>query len=181
MKKSHGLNYTTPVQIPTIKWKGSHEADCPEDKDKSESLCYKKCKDVYNQCYTDVPGIPTNCMPLKGLTYQPKPKSCPPGYVFDGVTSCKNSYVPKTYAKKSVPASCPNDHDTIGGSCYQNCDPKFILDDDGNQIKLEHVENLPWYCGAPHHDKARSFYTVGIPFYFAKQHAKVRAVDYSQK
>ena len=181
MGKSHGLNYITSTQLPKTTWKGSHEADCNDNEDKTESLCYKKCENKYGECYTDVPGIPTNCMPKKGLTYQPKITGCGEGYVFDGQSNCNNSYVPKTYAKKSVPAFCPNNHDTIGGLCYKNCDPKTILDNNGNNIKLKRIEGIPFSCGAPHHNKYLPFYTVGMPFYFPKVYPKVRAVDYSSK
>lgn len=177
-----GLNYIINTNTPKTISKKSKPATCKSNREKAQGLCYIKCSEKYGECYETVPGIPTNCQPLKGLSYKPKiaDNACGEGYVFDGENSCVNSYVPKTYTKGNEAIICPNGHSKVQGLCYEKC--PTIRDDEGNQIKLGHIDIAGGYCAPPRGKSYPPSYTAsGAPFSIPKTYTKVRAVAMSSK
>ena len=177
-----GLNYIINTSTPKTISKKSKPATCKSNRERAQGLCYIKCSEKYGECYETVPGIPTNCQPLKGLSYKPKiaDKACGEGYVFDGENSCVNSYVPKTYAKGNEAIICPNGHSKVQGLCYEKC--PFIKDDEGKQIKLGHIDIAGGFCAPPRGKSYPPSYTAaGAPFSIPKTYTKVRAVAMSSK
>jgi len=187
-----GLSYFVQTSVPKINAKNSYEANCKSNRDKDESLCYKKCSDVFqDNCLEAMPGFPTQCQESKGVMYIPPiaDKPCPDGYVFDGVDSCKNSYVAQVYGKGLIAASCPDGNEQIGPLCYRQC-PR--IDQNGNltsennskTIQLGHIDGvgLAGFCGPPRFGAHPPFYSAGgAPFYFPKITRKIRKVAYSTK
>jgi hypothetical protein len=158
---------------------------CKSNREKAQSLCYEKCADVHGKCFDTIPGIPTNCKPLRGLTYQPpvSDKPCGSGYVYDGQNSCNNNYVPKTYAKSNAAIQCPNDHSKVAGLCYEKC-PKIEETVNGKKttIQLGHIDAGLGFCAPPKNGKYPPFYTVeGAPFSFPGIYTKVRKIAMSTK
>jgi hypothetical protein len=172
---SRGLSYETKFIGATINGKRSFEAGCKSNREKKDSLCYLKCDDKYGECYRANPGAVTECMPKKGVSYLPNFEDCPSGYTFDGGLMCVNSYVPRTYAKKTVTADCTGDRDQIAGSCYDKC-PK-IRDGKGGEIQLKHLEGVPTQCVPPR----GGTYPALVLSYVPETYAKKRAVAMSKK
>lgn len=180
--KTHGLTYRIDTSVPITRSKYSYEAGCHSNREKAESLCYHKCSDVYDECYITEPGAPTFCIPKRGeLTYRPKFLTCPDGYNFNGVTSCENTYVPKTYAKKLIKGKCPNGDVNINGLCYKDC-PTIDVNVNGNttKIKLQHIPGLPGQCAPPHNGGFYASYAAeGAPFVVPMFYPKIRKVAFS--
>jgi hypothetical protein len=181
-----GLSYVTKTKIPDTKGKNSREAGCKSNREKTDSLCYEKCSDKYGPCYSGMPGAPTFCQPSKGMTYRPpiSENPCPEGYVYDAsMSACKNSYIPRSYLKKLVNGKCPDGHDNILNTCWENC-PEIDVEVDGNNTKIQlgHVDLFPFKCGPRHDGKYPPFYLANsLPFYYPKIVPKIRSVSYSSK
>lgn len=177
-----GLNYIINTSTPKTISKKSKPATCKSNREKAQGLCYIKCSEKYGECYETVPGIPTNCQPLQGLTYKPKiaDNACGEGYVFDGENSCVNSYVPKTYNKKNEAIMCPHKHSKVQGLCYEKC--PTIRDDEGNQIKLGHIDIAGGYCAPPRGKSyPPSYPAANASITFPKIYTKIRDVPMSSK
>ena len=160
----------------------TYPAKCKENEDAYNSLCYKKCRDVYNECFIHNPTAPAYCMPKNGLTYSPNINGCQEGYVLDnqigGVRMCKNNYIPKTYSKETITASCiqqnGKNRDEVGGSCYEECGSPA-------GIQLGHQDGLPTQCVPERGGKHPSTYTALKSNYFPQTYPKIRAAEYSHK
>jgi len=187
-----GVGRTPATRVPHIYGKTSHEAKCKSNREKNNSLCYLRCEEKYNECdnnnpvlankcaadkvvscYRANPSAATECMPKRGVSYNPNLESCPKGSVSNGAGLCVTSYVPETYDKKTIYADCTDDRDAINGFCYEKC--PTIKDRDGTDIQLKHAAGLPTQCVPPN----------GVIYsalsYVPKTYAKKRAVKYSTK
>ena len=172
---SRGLNYETQHEPAKVNGKKSFEAECKSNREKKDSLCYLKCDDKYGECYRANPNAVTECMPKKGVSYLPNFADCPDGYTFDGGLMCVNSYVPRTYAKKTVTADCTGNRDQIAGSCYDKC--PSIDDGKGGKIQLKHADGMPTQCVPPR----GVTYPALVLSYVPETYAKKRAVAMSTK
>jgi hypothetical protein len=165
-----GLNYITENHIPKTYGKGAHEAGCRSNREKKDSLCYKKCEDLFGQCFVPIPGAPTECMPSRGISYVAPFERCTDGLVDNGASMCANNYVPKTYSKGNVEANCSEGYDKVDGLCYEKC-PEGMC----------HVDLIPTQCARPRDGKCPLSYSVGLPAYIPKIVGKIRAVEFSKK
>ncbi|NBV92719.1 MAG: hypothetical protein EBR91_11230, partial [Flavobacteriia bacterium] len=171
-----GLIYPTETATPKVNGKDSKPADCKSNRENDGGLCYKKCKDIFGDCYRTQPGAVTECMPKNGTSYNPNKAECPKGTVDNGAGMCANSYVPPTYAKKTITADCTGNRDQIAGSCYAKC-PK-IKDHDGvTDIQLKHLEGMPTQC-VP--SKGASYAGLVLS-YIPDTYDRKRAIAYSKK
>jgi hypothetical protein len=169
-----GTIYGTKTQSPKIISKDSHPASCKSNREFVDGLCYEKCSDKFGECYRANPSAVTECMPKNGVSYAPDidhQNPCPDGYVFDGTATCMNSYVPETYGKRSIPADCTGNRDSINGSCYDQCP----VGDNG--IELRHADGLPTQC-IP---KRGLNYPTPVLIYKPSIRAKSRKVKMSTK
>ena len=165
-----GLNYITENHVPKTYGKGAHEAGCRSNREKKDSLCYKKCEDLFGQCFVPNPGAPTECMPSRGISYVAPFERCTDGLVDNGASMCANNYVPKTYGKGNVEADCSDGYDKVDGLCYEKC-PEGMC----------HVDLMPTQCARPRDGKCPLSYSVGLPAYIPKIVGKIRAVEFSKK
>ena len=170
-----GLSYITKTATPTIHSKKSKAAGCKDNRELIDSGCYVKCDQKFDQCYINNPAAVTGCMPKKGNSYMPAIKGCPEGYAFDGVASCNNTYVPKSYGKKMIKPECTGNRDSINGLCYNKC--PTITGSDGKQIQLKHQDGVPTQCIPPRGQT----YPAIVLSYVPKTYGKPRAAAYSSK
>lgn len=172
-----GLNYKTKTAVPTIKSKKSEPATCKSNRELKDGLCYKKCNELYGDCWRANPNAVTECMPNNGISYNPKLADCPNGYSTDG-NFCNNSYIPKTYEKKMVTAECNNNRDQINGSCYEKCP---TITDQNSTLQLGHMDGIPTLCVPQRGNKHPIGYNPLILSYIPETYVKKRKVPMSTK
>ena len=133
-----GLSYPVNSAVPRVIGKASQNANCKSNREMKDGLCYLKCSDLFGDCYRSNPDAVTECMPRKGVTYAPnidRKNPCPGGYVYDGVPTCNNNFIPRTYPKETISADCTGERDQISGSCYDKC-----------PVGLYHLIGIPTQC-----------------------------------
>jgi hypothetical protein len=170
-----GISYSVNTAVPKIKNKGSHTASCNSNRELNNNLCYTKCADTFGDCYRVNPNAITECMPSKGLTYIPDIVGCPDGYIDNGASMCSNSYVPKTYAKKTMVAQCSGNLDQRLLGCYDKC-PKMKISD-GTDVQLKHDDIFPTQCVPPR----GTIYPALTLTYVAPSYPKKRKIKMSTK
>lgn len=170
-----GLIYPTKTQVPKVVGKKSEPAKCKSNREMRDLLCYIKCDDKFGECYRANPNAATECMPKRGISYQPNIVGCPDGYSDNGASMCSTSYVPKPYGKRIITADCTGNREQIDGSCYDYC--PIIDGPDGKKIQLKHLDKFPLQCVPP-----RGVTYPGLVLsYVPDTYAKGRRVAYSKK
>ena len=149
------------------------------------SLCYRKCSDVYGSCYIQAPGAGLFCTPKKGYSYIPPlaDPACPKSYSFDGVTMCRNNYIPNRYTKPTTELQCPDGHDNVLGLCYKKC-PTIDVNVNGvtKTIQLGKIPGGLGFCSPPHNGGFKiSYQPAGSPIFFPGIYTKIRKAGYSTK
>lgn len=173
-----GISYVTDTKPAVVTLK-IYEPHCKSNRVKKDSLCYKKCEDEWGKCFIANEGAATECVPNRGLSYIPPVTGCGDELSYDGTSMCNNNYIPETYEKGYITASCGSNRDRVGVACYEKC--PTITDSKGEKIQLGHITGIPTQCGPPRGNNYPLTYAIGLPSYFPQTVFKVRTVAMSTK